>query len=174
MRPDDATVHALRADLALQIARHLACTGGTQVAAAARLGVPQPTLSRIVNGQVGELSLELLLRIAVRAGLPVVLQTGAEPLEAGAYVARKRSRERPQPSMVGDGARVTLLEGVARLGPEQRLEAQLEHSALLGELHAAAVRCQGRRGRPAGSARPPARTPAASAPARARALSPRR
>lgn len=169
MRPDDATVHALRADLALQIARHLARTGGTQLAAAARLAVPQPTLSRIVNGQVGELSLELLLRIAVRAGLPVVLQTGAEPLEAGVYVARERTRERPRSSALGDGAHAALLEGVARLDPEQRLEAQLEHSALLSELHAAAARYRRRRGGPAASAPPPAR-----APTRARTRSPAR
>lgn len=138
MRPDDATVHVLRADLALQIARHVARVGDTQVAAAARLGVPQPTLSRIVNGRVGELSLELLLRIAVRAGLSVILQVGTEPGEAGAYVSPGRSRSRTRPSALGERARSALLDDAARLTPEQRLEAAVRHSALLAELRAGA------------------------------------
>ena len=45
--------------------------GLNQVTAAKRFAVPQPTLSKIVNGRVADLSLELLIRIAVRAGLPL-------------------------------------------------------------------------------------------------------
>src|ERR1700720_3424181 len=83
---DTRTVHALRSDLALQIARHIRCSGQTQVAAAKRLAVPQPTVSQIMRGKVSQLSLELLIRIAVRAELPVVLQTGKDAEEAGAFV----------------------------------------------------------------------------------------
>ena len=49
---DTRTVQALRSDLALQIARHIRCSGQTQVGAAKRLAVPQPTLSRIMHGKV--------------------------------------------------------------------------------------------------------------------------
>lgn len=145
MTSDVATIHALRADLALQIARHVARSGQTQVAMAARLGIPQPTLSRIANGQVAELSLELLLRIAVRARLPVVLQTGAEPVEAGAYVTGARLTQRQHFSKLGEVARDASTESVAGLSPEQRLEAQLRHSGLLTALQRAARHRQPRR-----------------------------
>src|SRR5579872_238261 len=87
MRPDFETVHALRSDVALQIARYTERLGISQLAAAKRLDVPQPTLSKIVNGHTSDLSLELLLRIAVRAGLRITLQTGVIPQEAGAFVS---------------------------------------------------------------------------------------
>src|SRR6476620_11120805 len=87
MPPEFETVHALRSDVAYQIARYAERLGISQLAAAKRLNVPQPTLSKIVNGHTSDLSLELLLRIAVRAGLRITLQTGLVPQEAGAYVA---------------------------------------------------------------------------------------
>jgi predicted XRE-type DNA-binding protein len=136
-QPDSATIQALRGDLALQIARHVERQGDSQLAAAKRLGVPQPTLSKIVNGRVTDLSLELLIRIAVRAGLPVVLQTGSEPEEAGAFVSRAREPDRTQKSRLADEAREELAEGVWRLSPEQRLEAHLKHSELVTALHEA-------------------------------------
>src|SRR5258708_36716481 len=74
--PDVATIHALRSDLALQISRVMRHRGLNQLTAAKQFGVPQPTLSKIANGRVADLSLDLLIRIPVRAGLPVVLQTG--------------------------------------------------------------------------------------------------
>src|ERR1700691_904193 len=90
---DTRTVQALRSDLALQIARHIRCSGQTQVAAAKRLGVPQPTVSQIMHGKVSQLSLELLIRIAVRAELPVVLQTGKDAEEAGVFIAGRPPKE---------------------------------------------------------------------------------
>src|SRR5688500_7949336 len=92
---DVATIQALRGDLALQISRCLRRRGLSQVAAARLLDIPQPTLSKIFNGHVDELSLELLVRIAVRAGLPVVMQTGDAPEEAGAYVFRQNATPAP-------------------------------------------------------------------------------
>lgn len=147
MTADLATVQALRADLALQIARHLARTGQTQIAQAARLGVPQPTLSRIANGQVDGLSLELLLRIAVRAGLPVVLQTGTDPCEAGVYRSGEGLRGRTHPSGLDEHARAAATDGASRLSPEQRLEAQLQHGELLLELQRGSGRRTARRPR---------------------------
>ena len=55
--PDQAAVLALRSDLALQIARHVGRDGKTQIEAAKRLAIPQPTMSKIMRGQVEAISL---------------------------------------------------------------------------------------------------------------------
>ena len=133
--PDVATIQALRSDLALQIARHVQRQGQSQIAAAKELSIPQPTLSKIMNGRVTELSLEFLIRVAVRAGLPVVLQTGKEPAEAGAFVSGAEAPERIPRSRLADEARNALTESAQRLTPEQRLEAHLKHSELVTALH---------------------------------------
>src|SRR5580698_7690328 len=79
-------IQALRRDIALQVSRVARRSGDTQLVAARRLGIPQPTLSKINNGRVSDLSIEFLLRIAVRAGIPMTLQTGRDAAEAGAFV----------------------------------------------------------------------------------------
>jgi predicted XRE-type DNA-binding protein len=138
---DVATVQALRGDVALQIARFLDRQQLSQAAAAELLRIPQPTLSKIVNGRVSELSLELLIRIAVRAGLPLVLQTGAVPEEAGAFIggavpnARQGTRSR-----LADDARDALLATARDMTPEQRLSAHVKHSELVTSLHRAGRR----------------------------------
>lgn len=146
MRSDEATIRSLRRDLALQVARVARRLGDTQVAAARRLGVPQPTLSKIINGCVSDLSIEFLLRVAVRAGLPVTLQTGRDAAEAGAFVSGLAQRGRHAPvSKLAREARESLLESERRLTPGERLEAFLEHNQLLGELHQAAHAARQRR-----------------------------
>lgn len=134
---DVATIQVLRADLALQIARFVERSGISQVAAAQSLGIPQPTLSKIANARVSELSLELLIRIAVRAGLPLVLQTGKDPSEAGVFVSGVATRGRTQRSRLSDQARDDMAASALGLTPEQRLDAQLKHSELLAALHEA-------------------------------------
>jgi predicted XRE-type DNA-binding protein len=149
MTPDVATVQALRADLALQISRCLARRELSQVDAARLFDIPQPTLSKIVNGRVADLSLELLVRIAVRAGLPVVMQTGTSPEEAGAYISGKSaglSVTGPK-SKLAQSARDALIDAARKLTPEQRLDAMLEQTQLVSELHAAGRRMQGRAAR---------------------------
>lgn len=133
--PDIVTIQALRRDLALQIARHVQREAQSQSAAARALDIPQPTLSKIMNGRVAALSLELLIRIAVRAGLPVVLQTGKEPSEAGVFVSGTRVQDRVPRSPLADAARDALVQSVRQLTPEQRLEAHLKHSELVTALH---------------------------------------
>lgn len=139
---DVTTVQALRQDLALQIARFLKRSGTSQVAASKALGIPQPTLSKIAHAQVADLSLELLIRIAVRAQLPLVLQTGKDPCEAGVFVANRAVPGRVPLSRLADQARADLERTARSLTPEQRLEAQLRHSELLAELHAAVGHAQ--------------------------------
>jgi predicted XRE-type DNA-binding protein len=133
---DEATIYSLRRDLALQISRLALRLGGTQLAAAERLGLPQPTLSKIMNGRVSDLSIEFLIRIAVRAGFPITLQTGSVPEEAGAFVCGL-ARESRVFSKLANEARESLLDAERRLTPAQRLEAFLEHNQLLGSLHQA-------------------------------------
>jgi predicted XRE-type DNA-binding protein len=138
---DTRTIQALRSDLALQIARHIRCNGQTQVAAAKRLAVPQPTVSQIMHGKVSQLSLELLIRIAVRAGLPVVLQTGKDAEEAGAFVAGEPLQEsRILRSKVADDARKALSEDARNMTPQQRLEAHARHSQMMVALRRAGLK----------------------------------
>src|ERR1700733_931304 len=135
---DARLVQALRSDLALQIARHIRCSGQTQVAAAKRLAVPQPTVSKIMHGKVSQLSLELLIRIAVRAELPVVLQTGKDAEEAGGLVAGGPTHERRVLGATGAReAHQALSEDARNLTPQQRLEAHARHSQLMVSLHRA-------------------------------------
>jgi predicted XRE-type DNA-binding protein len=148
--PDVATVQALRSDVALQIARHARRTGATQLVAAKQLGLPQPTLSKIINGRVSDLSLELLIRIAVRAGLPLTLQTGNVPQEAGAFSSHTHSRStRSVRSMLADAARNSLMQSEGSLTPSQRLEAFLEHNQLLSALREAGRAAEAQRVRTA-------------------------
>ena len=141
-QPDVTTIQALRADVALQIARFLERQQLSQAAAAKLLRVPQPTLSKIANGRVSELSLELLIRIAVRAGLQLVLQTGAAAEEAGAYVAGSfpTAGTRAARSRLADEARDALLATARDMTPEQRLNAHVRHSELVASLHQAGRR----------------------------------
>lgn len=135
MPPEVETVHALRSDVAHQIARYAERLGISQLAAAKRLNVPQPTLSKIVNGHTSDFSLELLLRIAVRAGLRITIQTGLVPQEAGAYVALGRPfSARTFPSKIAARTNASQKESLRELTPTQRLEAFLEHNQLASEL----------------------------------------
>ncbi|MBS0580686.1 MAG: XRE family transcriptional regulator [Proteobacteria bacterium] len=136
--PDAATIFALRSDVAHQIARRLSQLGLNQLTAARQLAIPQPTVSKIVNGRVADLSLELLIRIAVRAGIPMTLQTGHVPEEAGAFSSGWSARApKAQASALNDEARTALARSERALTPTQRLQAFLEHNALIEQLRAA-------------------------------------
>lgn len=145
------TLHALRADLALQLARALRARGLSQSQAARELGVPQPTLSLIHRGKVDSLSIELLIRIAVRLGLPLVLQTGVEPSEAGVFrilpgrTMPKKLAQHSQSTRVGfsrlaDAARLEALEAARSLTTTQRLQKFLDHNRQVAALRRAAGR----------------------------------
>ena len=135
---DVETIQALRMDVALQISRCVRRLALNQLAAAKLFGIPQPTLSKIANGRVSDMSLELLIRVAVRAGLPVVLQTGDVPEEAGAFVSSERESTRSKSrSRLADAARASLIARTRRLTPEQRLSAFFEHTQLVSALHEA-------------------------------------
>ena len=150
--PDEATVQSLRRDIALQVSRHVLRLGVTQSAAAKALSVPQPTLSKVMNGRVTDLSIEFLIRIAVRASLPVTLQTGRAPEEAGVYICGFARNSHAPRSKLAREARESLMDSERRLTPAQRLEAFLEHNQLLGALHQAGRDAETMRTRAAASA----------------------
>jgi predicted XRE-type DNA-binding protein len=137
--PDLETIRALRLDLALQIARYVKNLGRSQVEVARSLGIPQPTLSKLVHGRVADLSLELMIRVATRAKLQLVLLTGKDPAEAGVFVSGTAVAGRAQSSRLADRAREELGASAQRLSPEQRLNAQLRHSELLADLRRGAA-----------------------------------
>ena|ERR1043165_3655960 len=150
LAPDMATVQALRSDVALQLARFTQRMGVTQIAAAKRLGLPQPTLSKIINGHVSDVSLELLIRAAARAGLPMTLQTGRNPQEAGAFVSGIHSTSsRAFRSKIGEEAQDSLNQSASRLTPTERLQAFVEHNQLMGALHQAGRSAEAQRVRKA-------------------------
>jgi predicted XRE-type DNA-binding protein len=137
MQPDQATVRFLRRDIALQVSRAVRRLGATQVQAARKLGVPQPTISKILNGRVDSLSLELLIRLAVRADVFLTILTGQVPEEAGAFVSAAVIQDFGRQSLLSDEARRSRELADKRLTPSQRAEAFLEHSQLMAELHQA-------------------------------------
>jgi predicted XRE-type DNA-binding protein len=135
---EDAAIVNLRRDLALQLSRAVRQLGVTQSVAAARLNLPQPTLIKIINGQTDNLSIELLIRVAVRAGLSLTLLTGDVPDEAGAFVTNRNARlSAAGTSRLADEARHSIEASNRGLSPSQRVEAFLEHNQLLAVLQKA-------------------------------------
>jgi predicted XRE-type DNA-binding protein len=138
MSAAEATIKSLRRDIALQVSKIVRRSGNTQVAVARRLGIPQPTLSKIKNGRVHDLSIELLLRVAIRAGLVLTLQTGRDAKEAGAFISGLvRGSARANESKLANEARKSLEASGKNLTAAERLEAFLQHNQLLAVLHQA-------------------------------------
>lgn len=129
MAPDEQTILNLRRDLSLQIARHVRRARKSRAVMADRLGIPVLTLRHILHGRLGSVSLDHLIRIAVRARLKFVLQVGREPSEAGAFVqfARNGARTKSQLQPSCEPTRSI----VSALTPSERLAVQLRLSELL-------------------------------------------
>jgi predicted XRE-type DNA-binding protein len=73
----EAAALQARVTLAVEIERYIERKGLTQARAAAAFGVPQPTISKIVRGDLSRLSLEYLLKILARVGVTVQMVAGA-------------------------------------------------------------------------------------------------
>lgn len=67
----DAETHLLKAKLVSRIQRAINAQKLTQVATAQRLGLSQPDVSRLLNGQFREVSVERLMRLLTRLGCDV-------------------------------------------------------------------------------------------------------
>ena len=67
----DAETHLLKAELVTRIQGVVTVQGLTQVAAAKRMGLSQPDVSRLLNGQFRDVSVERLMRLLTRLGCDV-------------------------------------------------------------------------------------------------------
>ena len=70
----EAQVMALRAELMIRLSERLKAKGWTQAEAAKRLRVTQPRVSKLTRGVWRDFSLDMLLTLAVRAGLHAELR----------------------------------------------------------------------------------------------------
>ena len=68
---DDPDMELAKADLALEISRIITARGWAEDESATTLGVDQQTVSRLVQGRLGELSPEQLLHFLNRLNLDV-------------------------------------------------------------------------------------------------------
>lgn len=67
----DAETHLLKAQLVTRIQSVITAQALTQVAAAKRMGLSQPDVSRLLNGQFRDISVERLMRLLTRLGCDV-------------------------------------------------------------------------------------------------------
>jgi predicted XRE-type DNA-binding protein len=74
--PEEAAALHIRSQLAAALEYHIERKGWSQTEAARALKVPRPTVSKIVNGNIEKLSIEFLIKLMVRAGLPVSISGG--------------------------------------------------------------------------------------------------
>src|SRR5688572_10201157 len=74
-REEAAALHN-RSHLAATLEQYIEGKGWSQADAARAMKVPQPTVSKIVNGNIDKLSIEFLVKLMVRAGLPVDISSG--------------------------------------------------------------------------------------------------
>jgi len=74
--PEEAAALHIRSQLAATLEHYITRKGWSQAEAARALKVPQPTVSKIVNGNIERLSIEFLVKLAVRVGLPVNISAG--------------------------------------------------------------------------------------------------
>ncbi len=75
--PHEAEVMLLRAQLAEALRQWIGREQLTQALAAKRLGVAQPRVSEIARGKVELLSLDFLVGLCAKAGIPVGLKLAA-------------------------------------------------------------------------------------------------
>ena len=69
--PEEASLLQMRAGLMNELRQVIEARGWTQVAAARELGVSQSRVSDLVRGKWQQFSLDMLVTLAVRAGLRV-------------------------------------------------------------------------------------------------------
>ncbi len=82
--PDEATVSALRSDLAYALRQFIEQGQMSQKKAAHSLGLSQNIISHIVRGQTEHLSVERLIKAMVRAQIPGYAEWSGSPDDAKA------------------------------------------------------------------------------------------
>jgi predicted XRE-type DNA-binding protein len=73
---EEAAALHIRSQLVAALEYHIDQKGWGQTKAAKALRVPQPTVCKIVNGNIEKLSIEFLIKLMVRADLPVRVSGG--------------------------------------------------------------------------------------------------
>ena len=81
---DEATIEALRADLAAVLRDWIKQHRLTQAAAGHRLGIPQSVVSNIVNGNTSRTSIEYLIRLLARVDVAWTARCWRAPSDAAA------------------------------------------------------------------------------------------
>ena len=87
----DAAAELVKAHLTFQIAKRIKALGLTQTAAAARLGISQPDVSRLMKRRPTGFSTDRLL--AVLTALDIDVDIVLRPASAPAYTAKVSVRE---------------------------------------------------------------------------------
>lgn len=72
--PQEAENMKLRSSLMMALAQHIRSQSWTQAQAAKRLGVTQPRISDLLRGKINLFSLDMLVTMAVGAGLHVEMR----------------------------------------------------------------------------------------------------
>lgn len=72
--PPEAEILQLRSDLMGQLRLWIRDNGYTQAEAAERLGITQARVSDLVRGKWKKFSLDMLLTLAYKAGLPIKIE----------------------------------------------------------------------------------------------------
>ena len=81
---EDADELLVKAGLAMRISKCIATLGLTQKQAARRMKLDQPSVSRLVNGNLDEFSTERLMKFLLRLGADVEIRVKKRPRkEAG-------------------------------------------------------------------------------------------
>jgi predicted XRE-type DNA-binding protein len=88
---EEAANLTVRSDLMIAISDAVERWKLTQAEAARRLGITQPRLNKLLNGKIDQFSLDMLLNLAVRAGLDVRVQiTRADAQGTGSNLRKAR------------------------------------------------------------------------------------
>jgi len=74
--PREAQHLRIRSDLMIRLSRLIAARHLTQKAAAVLFGVTQPRISDLVRGRIDRFSVDTLIEMLARAGIPVRVSTG--------------------------------------------------------------------------------------------------
>jgi predicted XRE-type DNA-binding protein len=75
--PDEAAILQMRADLMADLRKFIKAKKLTQAKAAGSLGISQSRVSDLIRGKWERFSLEMLITLAMRAGMNVTLKRAA-------------------------------------------------------------------------------------------------
>ena len=75
--PEDAEKMKLRSVFMMALSDYVKNSGDTQAVVAEKLGISQPRLSDLLKGKISKFSLDMLVTLAIKAGLSIDLNVRA-------------------------------------------------------------------------------------------------